>query len=205
MLDLNDTALIVIDVQNDFCPGGALAIEKGDEVVGPMNDLIAAFDNVIFTQDWHPHDHVSFASNQPDKQPFDSIQLDYGEQTLWPPHCIMGTTGAAFHRDLNTLPGQVVVRKGYHTAIDSYSAFFENDKRTSTGLHGYLENRAISHVFLAGLATDYCVAWSAIDAARLGFTTTVVLSACRAIDLDGSLATQMAAMERIGVNLVDTL
>lgn len=200
-----NTALIVIDVQNDFCPGGALAINKGDEIVAPVNKLMDQFNNILFTQDWHPEDHVSFAANQPNSAPFETIELSYGSQTLWPSHCVMGSNGAAFHADLDTSKCQMIVRKGFRSKIDSYSAFFENDHTTATGLHGYLRDRSISNVVMVGLATDYCVAWSAIDAANLGLETTVVLAACRAIDLDGSLEAQTQAMKRAGVNLVETL
>ena len=205
MNNSDNAALIVIDVQNDFCPGGALAIDKGDEVVTPINALLQSFENVVFTQDWHPEDHVSFAVNQPGTEPFQTIQLDYGEQMLWPTHCLIGSEGAAFHPDLDTSRAQMVVRKGYRSGIDSYSAFFENDHRTATGLHGYLKDRNIDKVVMAGLATDYCVAWSAIDAAGLGLDTTVVLSACRAIDLEGSLNAQIAAMQEAGITVVESL
>ena len=198
-------ALVVIDVQNDFCPGGALAIENGDQVVAPINDLMNQFENVVLTQDWHPENHISFASNQPGKNPFETIELDYGPQTLWPAHCVQGSSGAAFHEALNTTPGQMVVRKGYRSDVDSYSAFFENDHKTATGLNGYLKDRSISELVFTGLATDYCVAWSAIDAAKLGYDTTVVLSACRAIDLEGSLAAQIENMKQAGIKVVENL
>ena len=161
MNDARDTALIVIDVQNDFCPGGALAIDGGDEVVTPINSMMDQFSNILFTQDWHPDDHVSFAVNQPDAEPFETIELDYGPQTLWPSHCVMNSNGAEFHPDLHQGRCQMIVRKGFRSTIDSYSAFFENDHSTVTGLHGYLSDRAISNVVLVGLAPDYCVAWSA--------------------------------------------
>ena len=198
-----DTALIVIDVQNDFCTGGALAVTDGEQVVPVINAMLADFSTVVLTQDWHPADHVSFAANHIDADPFTSILLAYGEQTLWPVHCVQGTEGAAFHPELHTDPAQMVVRKGFREDIDSYSAFFENDHDTVTGLHGYLSNRGISKVVMVGLATDFCVAWSAIDAARLGMDTTVVLDACRAIDLDGSLNAQVDAMKHAGVKVVD--
>lgn len=201
----SNTALIVIDVQNDFCPGGALAIEKGDEVVAPINAMMDKFDTIIFTQDWHPSDHVSFAVNQPGSAPFETIPLDYGEQTLWPAHCVIGSVGAEFHSELDQTRCQMVVRKGFRSSVDSYSAFFENDHSTATGLHGYLTDRSIDTVVLAGLATDYCVAWSAMDASRLGLETSVILSASRAIDLNGSLATQIDAMKQMGVNVIDSL
>ncbi len=205
MTEPSDTALIVIDVQNDFCPGGALAVAGGDEVVPVINTLMQNYDSVVFTQDWHPSDHVSFAANHEDAEPFSSIDLQYGAQTLWPVHCVQGSAGADFHADLDTGRAQMVVRKGFRAGIDSYSAFFENDRQTVTGLHGYLVNRGISSVVLTGLATDYCVAWSALDAARLGLDTTVVLGACRAIDLEGSLAKQIDAMRHAGVVLRDSL
>ena len=201
----SDTALIVIDVQNDFCPGGALAVTGGDEVVPVINAMLPAFETVIFTQDWHPADHVSFASNHEGAEPFGNIDLTYGSQTLWPAHCVQGSSGAEFHTDLETSRAQVVVRKGFRSDVDSYSAFFENDRQTVTGLHGYLSNRGIGSVVMAGLATDYCVAWSALDAARLGLDTRVVLDGCRAIDLDGSLTKQIDAMRHAGVKVVDSL
>lgn len=201
--DDTHTALIVIDVQNDFCPGGALAVEGGDKVVAPINKMMGSFANVVLTQDWHTADHSSFASNHSGREPFETISADYGEQTLWPVHCVQGTSGAEFHPQLEYNKAQLVIRKGFRTAIDSYSAFFENDQSTATGLNGYLRDRSINSVVLAGLATDYCVAWSAIDAARLGLETTVVLSACRAIDLGGSLEAQISAMKAAGVQLVD--
>ncbi len=200
-----DTALLVIDLQNDFCPGGALAVENGDGVVAPINAMCRQFAKIILTQDWHPKDHSSFADNQPDKSPYESISLPYGEQILWPSHCVQGTHGAAFHEGLNSNLAQLVIRKGFHSEIDSYSAFFENDQSTATGLHGYLRDRQISRVVLAGLATDFCVAWSALDAVRLGLDTTVVLSACAAIDLEGSLDRQLKAMQQDGVSIIDSL
>ncbi len=200
-----DTALLIIDVQNDFCPGGALAIDHGDAVVAPINAMSARFANIILTQDWHPPEHLSFAVNQPGKAPFETIPLPYGAQTLWPAHCIRATHGAAFHPQLDRSRAQLVVRKGFRPAIDSYSAFFENDHATATGLHGYLQERGISQVVLSGLATDFCVAWSAIDAAKLGLTATVILSACAAINLHGSLATQLQAMQAAGVKVEESL
>jgi nicotinamidase/pyrazinamidase len=194
-----DAALIVIDVQNDFCPGGALAVPRGDEVVGPINRLIENFSAVVLTQDWHPAGHASFASSHPGAAPFSSIEVQYGAQTLWPDHCVQGTEGADFHPDLVWEKAQLVVRKGFRPAIDSYSAFFENDRKTTTGLAGYLRERGITSVVLAGLATDFCVAYSALDAARLGFATSVVADASRAIDLDGSLAEAERRMAEAGV------
>ncbi|WP_041545621.1 MULTISPECIES: bifunctional nicotinamidase/pyrazinamidase [Chelativorans] len=195
-------ALIVIDVQNDFCPGGALAVERGDEVVPVVNGLIQRFDHVILTQDWHPAGHSSFASSQPGKAPFETVLMPYGEQTLWPDHCVQGTSGADFHPGLEWTKAELVIRKGFRSAIDSYSAFFENDHETPTGLSGYLRERGIGKVTLAGLATDFCVAYSALDARRQGFEATVILEACRAIDLGGSLAVMTERMKAAGVELV---
>jgi nicotinamidase/pyrazinamidase len=180
--------LLVVDVQNDFMPGGALAVPRGDEVVPIIHRLARQFTNVVLTQDWHPPGHVSFASSHPAKQPFDRIRLAYGEQILWPDHCVQGTAGAAFHADLAIPHAQLVVRKGYHPDVDSYSTFVEADGRHTTGLAGYLRERGIGHVFLCGLATDFCVAWSAVDARTAGFEVTVIEDACRAIDTGGSLA-----------------
>lgn len=194
-------ALIVIDVQNDFCPGGALAVSEGDQIVPRVNGLIAAHDTVVLTQDWHQAGHSSFASSH-GAAPFSSVKMAYGDQTLWPDHCIQGTPGAAFHADLDWTKAQLVIRKGFRPAIDSYSAFYENDHTTTTGLAGYLRERGVDEVVLCGLATDYCVAYSALDAARLGFKVTVDLAACRAIDLGGSLAAMTQKMRGAGVTLV---
>lgn len=194
-------ALIVIDVQNDFCPGGALAVAGGDEIIPRINALTADFTTVVLTQDWHPADHASFAANHPGAAPFSLTQMPYGPQVLWPTHCVQGTSGAAFHADLRTDTAQLVIRKGFRSVIDSYSAFFENDQTTATGLEGYLKNRGVSAVTLVGLATDYCVAFSALDAARLGFRATVLEGACRAIDLNGSLAEARARMRAASVAL----
>ncbi len=196
-----DKALIVIDMQNDFCPGGALAVPGGDEIVPEVNHLISSYQHVVLTQDWHPAGHTSFASTHRGMEPFSTIDLPYGPQTLWPDHCVQGTSGAAFHPDLDWTRAELVVRKGFHKAIDSYSAFFENDRRTPTGLAGYLKERGLASLVMCGLATDFCVAWSALDAVRLGFKVTVILSACRAIDLAGSLAQQFDAMRAAGVRL----
>lgn len=193
-------ALIVVDVQNDFCPGGALAVPGGDEVVAPINAMMNRFDAVILTQDWHPAGHSSFASAHPGKAPFDTVEMPYGPQVLWPDHCVQGTGGAAFHKDLRT-DGDLIIRKGFRPAIDSYSGFFENDRTTPTGLEGYLRSRGITRLALAGLATDFCVAFTALDAARLGFEVTVDLSACRAIDLDGSLQAALDQMKEAGIVL----
>jgi nicotinamidase/pyrazinamidase len=196
-----DEALIVIDVQNDFCPGGALAVAEGDAVVPGINALLGEFAVKVLTQDWHPARHLSFASNNPGRAPFDTVEMPYGPQVLWPDHCVQGTVGAAFHPALRTDAADLVVRKGFRPEIDSYSAFFENDKTTPTGLDGYLRARGAKRLTLAGLATDFCVQYSALDAARLGFEVTVRLDLCRAIDLQGSLAASLAAMERGGVSL----
>ncbi|CRL12167.1 nicotinamidase/pyrazinamidase [Phaeobacter italicus] len=194
-------ALIVIDVQNDFCPGGALAVPDGDAVVAPINALMAEHDAVIYTQDWHPAAHSSFASSHPGKAAYEMIDMPYGPQVLWPDHCVIDSPGAAFHPDLG-LSGDLIIRKGYRRQIDSYSAFFENDQSTPTGLHGYLQERGIGALTLAGLATDFCVAFSALDAARLGYDVTVDLAACRAIDLDGSLQAAIDKMKNAGVALI---
>ena len=194
-------ALIVIDVQNDFCPGGALAVTDGDAIVAPINAMLPDFAARVFTQDWHPAGHSSFATSHKDKSPYDLIDMPYGKQVLWPDHCVQGATGAAFHKDLQTDPAEMIIRKGFRPQIDSYSAFFENDKTTPTGLEGYLRTRDIDTLTLVGLATDFCVAYSALDAAGLGFKTTVDLSACRGIDLNGSLQTALDQMRAAGVKL----
>ncbi|WP_434615307.1 bifunctional nicotinamidase/pyrazinamidase [Tabrizicola sp. M-4] len=194
-------ALIVIDIQNDFCPGGALAVADGDKIINRVNGLMDDFATVVLTQDWHPADHSSFASNHPGKAPFETLTMSYGPQTLWPDHCIQGTAGAEFHPDLRTEPAQLIIRKGFRAGIDSYSAFFENDHSTTTGLNGYLSARGVSAVTLVGLATDYCVAYSALDAARLGLQARVLLGACRGIDLGGSMARMMDEMRAAGVVL----
>ena len=194
-------ALIVIDIQNDFCPGGALAVAGGDAIIPRVNALMDDFSVRVLTQDWHPADHSSFAANHPGAQPFGLIDMPYGPQVLWPVHCVQGTEGAAFHSALKTDPADLVIRKGFHAAIDSYSAFFENDHETPTGLEGYLRTRGVTDLTLVGLATDFCVAYSAIDAAKLGFAVTVLEGACRAIDLDGSLDKARADMRAAGVRL----
>jgi nicotinamidase/pyrazinamidase len=202
---MSNSALIVIDVQYDFCPGGALAVADGDAVVAPINAMMGQFDHVILTQDWHPRNHSSFASQHDGHDPFTMITMPYGEQTLWPDHCVQGSAGAAFHDALDGDRAELIIRKGYRPAIDSYSAFFENDKTTATGLGGALKERGIRAVTMAGLATDFCVAFSALDAVRLGFEVTVVMSACRAIDLNGSLDAAVDEMKQAGVTLVDRL
>ena len=193
---------LVIDVQNDFCPGGALAVPDGDAVVPVINRLAGAFDHVLLTQDWHPAGHTSFASSHAGRQPFETIEVAYGAQTLWPDHCVQGSQGARFHGDLEVTRAELIIRKGYDPAIDSYSAFYENDRTTATGLTGYLRTRGFERVFMAGLATDFCVAFSAIDAAREGFEVVVIEDACRAIDLEGSLAAAKANMAEAGASLV---
>ena len=198
-------ALIIVDMQNDFCPGGALAVAGGDEIVPLVNALARHFDHVILTQDWHPAGHSSFASSHPGRQPFESLEMSYGPQTLWPDHCVQGTPGARFHRDLDLDRAELVIRKGFRASVDSYSTFFENDHSTPTGLAGYLRERGIERVSLAGLATDFCVAYSALDAVKLGFSAEVVLPACRAIDLNASLATMSDAMRSAGVDLLHTM
>jgi len=194
-------ALIVIDIQNDFCPGGALAVADGDKIINRVNGLMDDFATVALTQDWHPADHSSFASNHPSKAPFETLTMSYGPQTLWPDHCIQGTAGAEFHPDLRTEPAQLIIRKGFRAGIDSYSAFFENDRSTTTGLIGYLSARGVTDVTFVGLATDFCVAYSALDAARLGLKARVLLGACRGIDLGGSMARMMDEMRAAGVAL----
>lgn len=198
------SALIVIDVQNDFCPGGALAVPGGDQILPLVNRLIGSFDHVILTQDWHPAGHSSFASSHAGQSPFGAIKMPYGDQTLWPDHCVQGTPGAEFHGDLAWTRAELVIRKGFRRGIDSYSAFYENDRTTPTGLAGYLRERGFKSLVLVGLATDFCVAYSALDAARLGFATTVAMDACRAIDLGGSLAAAEAEMKQAGVVLTES-
>jgi len=201
----DNACLLVIDVQLDFCPGGALAVEQGDQVVPPINGLLTLFNNIVLTQDWHPAGHFSFASSHGGSQPFSSIQMPYGDQTLWPDHCIQNSSGAEFHPDLNTSAAQAIIRKGHRREIDGYSAFFENDSKTKTGLQGWLATKQISSVYFAGLATDYCVAYSALDAARLGLDVNVLLPACRGIDLDGSLSLQLDKMLQANITLLEKL
>jgi nicotinamidase/pyrazinamidase len=192
-------ALIVIDVQNDFCPGGALAVTEGDKIIPAINALMTDFPIVVLTQDWHPGTHLSFADNHPGAAPYSMTEMPYGPQVLWPAHCVQGTRGAEFHGALRTGPAQMVIRKGFRPGIDSYSAFFENDRVTPTGLEGYLRSRGVTRLELVGLATDFCVAYSALDAAGLGFAVTVRAAECRAIDLNGSLASAQAKMAAAGV------
>jgi nicotinamidase/pyrazinamidase len=191
--------LLIVDVQNDFCPGGALAVPQGDAIVPAINRLAKSFAHVILTQDWHPPGHASFASSHPGRSPFDAIEVSYGTQILWPDHCVQGTPGAGFHPKLDVPHAELVVRKGFRNAIDSYSAFRENDRRTPTGLAGYLRERGLERITLCGLATDFCVAFSALDGRQAGFDVNVVTSACRGIHMDGSLARAMRSMNEAGV------
>ncbi|CAN5434254.1 bifunctional nicotinamidase/pyrazinamidase [soil metagenome] len=199
---MKNSALVVIDVQNDFCPGGALAVPGGDEIVPVINAMAPKFDHLIATQDWHPVTHKSFASRHPGKSAFDSIDMPYGSQTLWPDHCVQATEGAGFHPGLDLSRAELILRKGFRAEIDSYSAFYENDRTTPTGLAGYLKERSITDLTIVGLATDFCVFYSAIDAVKLGFSVTVPLDACRAIDLNGSLATAISTMRQTGVTIL---
>ena len=191
-------ALLIVDVQNDFCPGGALAVPEGDKVVPVINKLTGKFDVVLNTQDWHPDGHHSFASSHEGKKPYDVIKVDYGDQVLWPDHCVQGSRGAEFHPDLNINTSQLIVRKGFRKPIDSYSAFFENDKTTPTGLGGYLRERGITTIYVTGLAADFCVKWTALDAIKEGFQVNVVKDAVRGIDLDGSLELAWREMDGAG-------
>jgi nicotinamidase/pyrazinamidase len=198
--DITDAdVLVAVDVQNDFCPGGGLAVPRGDEVVSTIGKLGQRFRHVVLTQDWHPPDHRSFASAHPGRQPFQSVELAYGAQVLWPDHCVQGTRGAEFHAELEVPHAQLILRKGYRREIDSYSAFYENDRTTPTGLAGYLRERGFARVFLAGLAFDFCVRYSAEDARRCGFEAVVVGDACRGIDVEGSVAATRDAFASLGV------
>lgn len=196
--------LIVVDVQNDFCPGGALAVAEGDKVIAPIHRIAPLFQYIVLTQDWHPVHHSSFASSHPGKNPYDQIQLSYGSQTLWPNHCIQTSKGAEFHSDLNLTKAQLILRKGFNPAIDSYSAFFENDRETPTGLAGYLAERTLTRCFFVGLAYDYCVGYSALDARRLGLEAFVLRDACRAIDLNGSVEAIEAEFAKAGVHVIES-
>jgi nicotinamidase/pyrazinamidase len=197
-------ALLIIDVQNDFCPGGALAVTDGDAVLAPIHRAAAHFQHIILTQDWHTPDHNSFASAHPGKKTYQQIELAYGPQTLWPDHCVQGTPGADFHPALQLTRAELILRKGFRPTIDSYSAFFENDRTTATGLAGYLRERNLTRVFLAGLAYDYCVGYSALDARRLGLDAIILRDACRAIDLNGSVAAIEREFAAAGVQLINT-
>jgi nicotinamidase/pyrazinamidase len=196
-------ALIIVDVQNDFCPGGALAVPQGDAIIPAVNRLGSEFAHVVLTQDWHPANHSSFASAHPGRHPFESIEVGYGPQTLWPDHCVQGTPGAAFHRGLDIPHAELILRKGFRRAIDSYSAFRENDRVTPTGLTAYLRERGFERVTLCGLATDYCVLFSALDARRAGFAVDLAAFACRGLDLDGSLARALQVMAEAGVTICE--
>ena len=197
-------ALLVVDIQYDFCPGGALAVPDGDAIIPAVNNLIDHFDVIIQTQDWHPAGHSSFASSHKGKDPFDTIEMDYGTQVLWPDHCVQGSKGAEFHNDLNTLKSQVIIRKGFRKAIDSYSTFFENDQETATGLTGYLKQRGITDLYTVGLATDFCVKWSILDGIDEGFTMHIVEDAVKGIDLNGSLDEAWDEMKKKGVKITQS-
>jgi nicotinamidase/pyrazinamidase len=196
--------LLVIDLQNDFCPGGALAVAEGNAVLAPIHRAASKFAHIVLTQDWHPPGHSSFASAHPGKHPYEQIEASYGPQTLWPDHCIQGSKGAEFHPALHLPQAELILRKGFRPQIDSYSAFFENDRTTATGLAGYLRERNLNRVFLAGLAYDFCVGYSALDARRLGLEAIVLRDACRAIDLNGSVAGIEAQFAQAGVKLMDS-
>ena len=196
--------LLVVDIQNDFCPGGGLAVPRGDEVVPLINGLAAKFAHVVLTQDWHPRGHLSFASSHPGKQPYQTIEVAYGTQVLWPDHCVQGTEGAALRKDLAIPHAELVLRKGYHREIDSYSAFYENDRKTRTGLAGYLRERGFRRVFHAGLAFDFCVRYSAEDARREGFEAIVIEDACRGIDVDGSIVATRELFRTLGIRCIPT-
>ena len=197
-------ALLIADIQNDFCPGGALGVPEGDAIIPTVNELMEAFDNVVMTQDWHPPGHKSFASSHPTRDPMDVIDVDYGNQILWPDHCVQGTEGAEFHPDLNTMPVQLMIRKGFRPHIDSYSAFYENDRETPTGLTGYLRGRGIDTLYVGGLAADFCVKWSALDGREEGFDVYVVEDATRGIDQNGSLAQAWDEMNEAGVQIISS-
>ncbi len=197
-------ALLVVDIQYDFCPGGALAVPDGDAIIPAVNNLIDHFDVIIQTQDWHPAGHSSFASSHKGKDPFDTIEMDYGTQVLWPDHCVQGSKGAEFHNDLNTLKSQVIIRKGFRKAIDSYSTFFENDQETATGLTGYLKQRGITDLYAVGLATDFCVKWSILDGIDEGFNMHIVEDAVKGIDLNGSLDEAWDEMKKKGVKITQS-
>lgn len=195
-------ALLIVDIQNDFCPGGALAVPDGDSIIPVTNKLIDHFNIIIQTQDWHPAGHSSFASAHPGKNPYDTIEMDYGLQVLWPDHCVQGTTGAEFHLSLNTKKTQVIIRKGFRKEIDSYSTFFENDQKTTTGLTGYLKQRGITDLFVVGLATDFCVKWSVLDGIDEGFSMHIVKNAVRGIDIEGSVEKAWTEIEKKGAHII---
>jgi nicotinamidase/pyrazinamidase len=197
-----EDVLVVVDVQNDFCPGGALAVPHGNRVIAPIRRAALKFDHIVLTQDWHPPGHLSFATRHPGRKPFESIETPHGRQELWPDHCVQGTQGADFHPSLHLLQAELILRKGHHIDIDSYSAFFENDHATPTGLGGYLRERGLKRIFLAGLAYDFCVGYSALDARKLGLPAVVIREACEAIDLDGSVKKMEEEFERTGVVVI---
>ncbi|MFB6271811.1 MAG: bifunctional nicotinamidase/pyrazinamidase [Salinibacter sp.] len=197
-------ALLIADIQNDFCPDGALGVPEGDAIVPVVNDLMEGFDHVVMTQDWHPPGHESFASSHPEHDPYDVIEVDYGDQILWPDHCVQGTEGAEFHPDLNTTPVEMIIRKGFRPDIDSYSAFYENDRETPTGLTGYLRGRGIDTLYVCGLAADFCVKWSALDGRKEGFDVYVIEDATRGIDQNGSLAQAWDEMNEAGVQVISS-
>ncbi|QUY36696.1 bifunctional nicotinamidase/pyrazinamidase [Acinetobacter junii] len=200
---VKQSVLIVVDVQNGFTPGGNLAVANADEIIPKINQLAQKFEHIVLTQDWHPDQHISFADNHPNKNPFETIELDYGRQVLWPKHCVQGTHDAEFHPHLNIPTAQLIIRKGCHQNIDSYSAFMEADRKTPTGLNGYLREHQVNTVYIVGIATDFCVAWTAIDAAELGFDTYVIEDACKAIDLNGSLQQAWQDMSQKGVHRIE--
>lgn len=200
---VKQTVLIVVDVQNGFTPGGNLAVANADEIIPKINQIAQKFEHIVLTQDWHPDQHISFADNHPNKKPFETIELDYGRQVLWPKHCVQGTRDAEFHPHLNIPTAQLIIRKGCHQNIDSYSAFMEADRKTPTGLNGYLREHQINTVYIVGIATDFCVAWTAIDAAELGFDTYVIEDACKGIDLNGSLQQAWQDMLQKGVHRIE--
>lgn len=202
MAILDSDVLIAVDVQYDFCPGGRLPVPNGDQVVQPINTLARHFRHVILTQDWHPPNHLSFASSHPGHRPFETVLVSYGPQVLWPDHCIQGTPGAELHADLHVRHAELILRKGYHPQIDSYSVFFENDRKTPTGLYGYLSERGLSRAFFAGLALDFCVRWSVEDAYRIGIPTVIVEDACRGLGVDGSLEQSRQSIAEMGTPLI---
>ena len=197
-------ALLIVDIQYDFCPGGALAVPDGDTIIPTVNQLIDHFDVIVQTQDWHPEGHSSFASSHEGKEPFDTVEMDYGTQVLWPDHCVQGSKGAEFHEDLNTLKSQVIIRKGFRRMIDSYSTFFENDQKTATGLTGYLKQRGITDLYTVGLATDFCVKWSILDGIDEGFNMHIIEDAVKGIDLNGSLDEAWEEMKKKGVRVTQS-
>lgn len=197
-------ALLIVDIQNDFCPGGALGVKDGDTVIPIINKLVDKFEVIVQTQDWHPEGHSSFASSHEGKEPYETMEMFYGEQVLWPDHCVQGTQGAEFHKDLNTKPVQLIIRKGYNPAIDSYSAFFENDQKTTTGLTGFLKNRGIKELYICGLATDFCVKWSALDGIKEGFKAFVIEDASKGINLNNSVEEAWKEMEAAGAKRIDS-